>query len=235
MPNRSRSLVAQVLSKIHDRDLWLHELSCDFVDPVWKSCREQESLEPFFVGHLVGFSHDLFDVFFEAHFEHDISLIEHEDLHLGKVDVASFDVVLDSPASSNEDVNTVLKLSSLSGDTDSSINSDDRELSWLMLDLGDLFSDLKRKLSGWREHDCLDLARPKEPVRSQVLNDWESEGERLARACQVPTDDILPLVDRLEAVLLNGKQRADAFSFEGLDSLWVDVRVVREVSRLSRF
>ena len=26
-----------------------------------------------------------------------------------------------------------------------------------------------------------------------------------------------------------------AFSFEGLDSLWVDVRVVREVSRLSRF
>ena len=81
----------------------------------------------------------------------------------------------------DEDVGTILKFSSLGSNTDSSVDGDDRELTWLVLDFGDLLCELSCR----REHDGLDLAYAKESVRSQVLDNWESEGEGLARACQV--------------------------------------------------
>lgn len=191
-------------------------------------------MELLFVGNFSSFAHDLLDVFFEAHFEHHIGLIKHKRLHFREINVAPLDVVFDSSTSSDEDVYTILKLPSLCGDTDSSINSDHRKLSWLMLEHVDLISDLKSQLSRWGKHDSLNFTRAKESVCSQVLDDWERKRKCLTRTCQVSSDEILPLVDWLEAVLLDREEAADTFGFEGCDGLWVDVWVVGEVSWLGR-
>ena len=69
---------------------------------------------------------------------------------------------------------------------------------------------LECKFSGWCQHDGLKSALSKASVLSEILDNWECEAECLARACEVPSDQVFTVIDGVEAVLLDGEQVHDA-------------------------
>lgn len=175
-----RGLVGQILGKIDKLEVIFHVFSGDFIDPLGKGCREKAHLEVFLVDDLGSFIQDLLDILLEAHVEHDISLVEHESFQLREVDVLSLDMVEHSAGGSHEQVNSCLQLACLVLDTDTSVNGDDRELSWIVLQLVALLSDLDGQLSCWCQEYCLSFARAKQLILSEILNNWESECESLS-------------------------------------------------------
>jgi len=115
-------------------------------------------------------------------------------------------VIFHSATSSDEDVHSIFELASLGCDAHSSVDGDDREFSWVVLDLVDLVSDLDGELSRRCEHDCLDLSSSEQAIGSQVLDDRQSEGKGLSRTCEISSDEIFPLEDWLEALLLDREE-----------------------------
>ena len=218
MLHLARRLVLEVLSEINDLEARLHVLTRDTTDPTGNGRREETQLDVVVGRGTDGFE-DRVDVLLEAELEHLISLVENDTLELAEVDVAAVDVVEDTTSRTNEDVNTVTKLARLIVDADATIHSQDFELVVVVLDLLELSTDLQGELSGGSQDDGLDLSVTKHLVLSEVLDNGQTEGERLAGTCEVTSHYVVSLEDGIEAVLLDGEQVDNLLLLERKDSL----------------
>ena len=181
-------------------------LASDVLHPVGHSCREQRDLQVLFVACLTSLLEDVVDVLLEAELEHDVCFVEHESLQLREVDVASLNVIFDTARGANEKIDTTLQLVGLVHDAHAAIDRHDPELLGRMLHLCQLVRDLDGELSRRRQHDSLHLARAKQLVLSEPLDERQAEGERLSGAREIARNDVLTVPDGIEAVLLDGEE-----------------------------
>jgi len=72
----------------------------------------------------------------------------------------------------------------------------------------------------------------KELILAKVLQEGQAVAKGLARACQISSHNVLPKVDRVEAVLLDGKQIDDPSSLKLLDSLQCDLWIAAKFAVL---
>ena len=119
------------------------------------------------------------NILFETEFEHLVSLIQDDSLQVSEVDVASVDVIEDSPCGAYKDVNTVPKLSDLVFNVDTSVHSDDSKLILIVLELLDFCRYLKSEFPRWSHNDGLKPSF-QQLVPPHELNHWKSEGNGLA-------------------------------------------------------
>ena len=78
---------------------------------------------------------------------------------------------------------------------------------------------LQGKLSRRCKYDGLYLARIEMVVGSQPFNDWQAEGEGLARTGEVTDYQVFSVINVSEGLMLNRKQPCDAILFQLSDSL----------------
>ena len=156
--------------------------------------------------------------------EHLVSLVENDCLQVGEVNVAPLYVVQDTATGANKEVYSLAKLPSLVLNTDTTVDCETLELSVPVLQLCQLVLHLDCKLASWAHNHCLDFTVAQMAPFSQILSDWETEGKRLAAAGQVPRDHVLPVVDGVERVLLDGEQCFDAPSNQLPGRVLVDLR-----------
>ena len=91
---------------------------------------------------------------------------------------------------------------------------------------------LDSQLTGRAEHDRLDAPLTQQVLLAKVLCDWQTEGQSLATSCQVACDDILPLVNRVKAMLLDREKRGDASRAQRCSRPLVDLRDAGELAVL---
>lgn len=225
----ARRLVLEVLRKINDLEARLHVLTRDATNPTGNGRREQTQLDVVLGRGADGFE-DRVDVLLEAELEHLIGLIEHDTLEITEVNVAAVDVVEDTTGGTDEDVNTVTKLARLIVDADATINGQNFELVVVMLDLLELATDLQGELSGGSQDDSLDASVTELLVLSKIFNDGKTESEGLAGTGEVTSNNVVSLVDGIEAVLLDGEQVDDLLLLERHDSLLRELGERRELT-----
>lgn len=166
---------------------------------------------------------DIFNVFLEAELKHLIGLIEDHSLDSGEINVSTVQVIKNATSGSNEDFATTLQLMGLLLNADTAVNGRTSVLQRVMLNLSEDFRHLDGQLTGGGQHDGLGLAAANVVVLTQVLNSGKREGQRLTRAGQVTGDDVLTVVNGVEAVLLYREQVHDAHALELLDGLVHDL------------
>jgi len=68
---------------------------------------------------------------------------------------------------------------------------------------------LNSELSRRAHHDCLNLALTQVAILTEILGRWQAEGKCFAATGQVARNHVLPIVDRVETVLLDREKRFD--------------------------
>ena len=229
MLHGTRRFVLQVLRQVNNLEALLHVLFGDGTHPARDRGREQTQLDVV-LARGADVVKDGVDVLLEAELEHLVCFVEYDRLEVVEVNVATLDVVEDAARRANEDVDTVAKLSRLVIDADATINSEYFELVFVVFDFFELSAHLQGQLSRGREDDSLDASLAQVLVLPEVLDDGQTEGERLARASQVARNNIVALVNWIEAVLLDGEQVDDLFLLERRDRLLRDLGEGRELA-----
>ena len=143
----------------------------ELADGSVERCREEHRLAV--VGHL---PQDLVDLWLEAHVEHPVGLVEHEDRDRIERDEPAIHQVLQAAWRGHEHVG-LLGLRGLSRDGDATVDRRDLDparLAEIREDLG----HLDRELACRHEHEC---GRASVTGRD-ALDDRDREGERLAGA-----------------------------------------------------
>lgn len=90
-------------------------------------------------------------------------------------------------------------------------------------------SYLDGKFSGGGETDGLQSALAEEPVLSEIFNNWECEPKGLSGASEISCDQVLSVVDGVEAVLLDREEVHDTSGLELGSSGLVDLGEALEV------
>ena len=124
-----------------------------------------------------------------------------------------------SAGCAHEYINSRLKLSGLVINRDSTVNCHNFELILVVTKFNDFIGNLECKLSRRHEDDGLDSSGSKESIASQVLYCWQTECNRLAWASEIPSNQVLSLVDWIEAMLLNREQSSVRGLVQDLDGL----------------
>lgn len=172
--------------------------------PWWNSRWEEENLDIIFV-YFSHFLKNMLYVLFKSEFQHNVGLVEDHWFEVRKVDIATFDMVLDSACCSYEKVNSSFESVCLILHTHSSIHSHYPKLIIVMFHFGEFICNLNSQLTSWSKNNWLNSPSSKKLFFTEILDSWETEGKCLAWPCKVPSNEILPLVDWVEAVLLNRK------------------------------
>ena len=86
----------------------------------------------------------MINIFFKTKFKHDISFIQDQSFQSWKIDISSFDMIFDPSSGSNEKIDASLQLVGLIHHADSTIDSHDSKLIFMMLKFRQFISDLYR-------------------------------------------------------------------------------------------
>ena len=89
---------------------------------------------------------------------------------------------------------------------------------------------LKCKLSSGSQDNSLDASLSEELIFPKIFDQRQCKTKGLARACQISRNNIFPVENRVEAVLLDRKQAIDSTSLQFLNCLSWDFRIVLELS-----
>jgi hypothetical protein len=95
---------------------------------------------------------DRFDVFDEAHVEHAVSFVEHEDLQLRQIDTAAFQVVDQTARRSNQDFRVLCQQHQLLTISDAAQNADGAQTLEVLAIRGSGGGDLHREFAGRRQN-----------------------------------------------------------------------------------
>ena len=133
-------------------------------------------------------------------------------------------MVEDSAGSAYEEIDTISEMACLLLDTDTTVNSEYREFSIVVFYFLNLVSNLECQLTGRSQNDGLDPPRAEAFHLTQVLDSGKPKGKCLTRAGEVSGHDIIPLVNRVEAVLLDWKQVDITFFGQSVDGFVVNFR-----------
>ena len=123
-----------------------------------------------------------------------------------EIDVTAFNVVEDTAGRTNEYVDALSQLSSLVVDAHTTVNGEDPEFILDVLQLGQFICDLKGKLPCGRQYDTLNPSLTEKLLTPQVLCDRQAERKGFAGAGEITSNQIVPLIHRIEAMLLNREQ-----------------------------
>ena len=135
------SLVLQVLCQINDTQILLH-VSCGNVsDPSWNGCGEETNLK---VSSTLcaASTQDLVNFFLEALLEHLICLVQDDSLEGREINISALDMVKNSTASTNKEVDTTAEGSGLIFDIDATVDGERVELVGMVLQLRKLVLNL---------------------------------------------------------------------------------------------
>lgn len=119
-------------------------------------------------------------------------------------------------------------------DIGAAVHTEDGVLVGMMLELGKGSSNLNSKLTGWSQDNRLRTPCLETLIRSQVLNDWKSECERLSGTGQVTDDQVLPIINILKRAILHWKQTDNSCRLQYFDRLLRDLWEVGEVAGILR-
>ena len=92
--------------------------------------------------------------------------------------------------------------------------------------------DLKGQLPCRSQNDGLKLACSQQPVGSELLHEWQTEGEGFTRAGQIPDNQIFPIKNISKSHVLNGEEADDAAFYETICSLFLNLWKIREIARV---
>jgi hypothetical protein len=227
-------LVLQVLRKIDNLEARLHVLTCDASNPAGDGSREKAELDWFFAG-LSDVFQDRVHVLLKAELEHLVRLIEDDCLEVGEIDVAALDVIKDATGGSDKNFNAMSELARLVFNADTAVHGKNFEFVMPVLYFFELCGNLQCELSGRRQDDRLNAARAKVPLLAEEFDDWETEGKGLARTGQISRDNVVALVNRVEAVLLDGEQVDVTLRSQLFDRLRWDLRERGKLAIFRRF
>ncbi len=110
----------------------------------------------------------------EAHVEHAVGLVEHEDAHVGERERAALEEVL-QPAGRGDDDVRLGRLTGLALERDAAVDGGDLQRACVG-DVPRLLDDLRRELAGGGE----DERRGARVGRLDAVDERDAEGERLA-------------------------------------------------------
>jgi len=119
---------------------------------------------------------DAFDVGQEAHVEHAVHLVEHEDLDVAQAGVALFEVIEEAAGRGDHDVDALVERLDLLAVADAAIDDGDALVGKLGV-VAEGFLDLQRELAGGLEHEAAEAA-----VVAEALEHGECKGGGLAGA-----------------------------------------------------
>ena len=161
---------------------------------------------------------DALDVGQEAHVEHLVGLVEHEDLHLRQVEVTTVCKVDDASGRADDDVNSVaqgidlrfIRAAAIDGE-----HADAAEASG-SLEVG---RDLEAELAGRADDEGLGPVAVAFEV--DALQERDAEAEGLAGAGLRLADEVLALKGERKAHLLDGEGALDAIGKKGCGDLWI--------------
>ena len=151
-------------------------------------------------------SHDLHDIVDEAHVEHTVSLVEHKEGDTAEVDVAKGDMADETSGRGNNDVGTALESAQLLRKTDAVVAAIDRhaadgdEVGEALHGLINLLGEL----AGGRHNDAVDGIVGEASV-AEAAEDRQQISRRLSRAGLGNADEVAPLEQRRDGLLLNGR------------------------------
>lgn len=74
----------------------------------------------------------------------------------------------------------------------------------------------------------MDLSASQKIFLTEILDDWQREAKRLTRSSQISSDDIVAIVNVVEAMLLNWKQTLYAFFNKVLAGFGCDLWIIAE-------
>jgi len=155
--------------------------------------------------------HDAADARPEAHVEHAIRLVKHERLHVRELHVVVLHEVDEAPRRCDEHVAATFELADLSIELGTTHDDDHALAGSLAYGLADAV-DLRRKLAGWRDDECVgSLAL----AASDELQRREGEGSSLARAGLCGRHDVAAREDERNGLCLDG---SGDFEPEGVDA-----------------
>ena len=152
----------------------------------------------------------------EAHVEHAVRFVEHEELDLGEVDVALPLQVQQAARAGHQDVGAAAKLAHLGVLTDAAEDEQVAHVEVLAV-LLEGQPDLGRELTGWGQHERADGPPSAGTVCVHVLQYGQREGRRLSGASLGAAQDVTALQEGGNGHGLNGRRRVVADGVKRLD------------------
>ena len=191
----------------------VHEHARELADLVVERGREQQVLA------LLGQEReDLADVRDEAHVEHPVRLVEHEDLDLAEVGRLLADVVEQPARRRDEELDAGPELLELRLDRHAAVDAGDPERDVLAVALGHLL-DLHAQLAGGREHERADGVAGRREARIGVelepFEDRQHECRGLAGAGLGGREEIAPFEDEGDRLGLDRRRGGVALLRDG--------------------
>jgi hypothetical protein len=93
----------------------------------------------------------------EAHVEHAVGLVQHDDFNCGKVNTAALHVIEQASRCCHQDIDATTQRVDLRAHSDPAEDGDGARVQMLAV-VAHAFLDLGRKLARWRQHQCAWLA-----------------------------------------------------------------------------
>ena len=147
---------------------------------------------------------DLLHVVHKAHVQHPVGLIQHEDLDVGKVDIALPDEVVQPARAGDEDVYALLDGFHLRGLAHAAENDGAAQFEILSVG-GEALADLERKLPGRGEDEGADRTLFAGSCPAQAVEHGQRKGSGLAGAGLGAAHQVPPFQHRRDGRGLNGR------------------------------
>ncbi len=181
------------------------------LDFVREGGREEQVLTP-----LGQQGQHLADVADEAHVEHPVGLVQHQDLDLGEVHGVLAHVVQQAPGGGHEDVHSAAQPLDLRVDLHPA--EDDGGLQGQVFAIGvHALAHLGRQLTGGGKDEGADGAPPARLRRGEALQQWQGETGGFAGTGLGPGHDVPPLQNHRDGLALNGGGLAVALFGHGTE------------------
>ena len=144
----------------------------------------------------------------EAHVEHPVGLVDHQDPYVLEAQRPALEEILEPARRGDHDVGPACELGLLL-EPNAAVDRGDREPPDPS-DVANLIDDLRGELASWREHQRGRLAA----VGLEQVGDRQAEGQGLARAGRGLNENVAPGEDIGDDQLLDCEWRDDAALFE---------------------
>ena len=195
----------------------LQELRGELADLVGEGGREEQRLP-----RARDRVDDALDVRDEAHVEHAVGFVEHEDLHLAQVHGLLAHEVEQAPRRGDEDVDALAHLGDLRVDVDAAVDHEGLERDVLAVGL-DALVDLDREFARRREDEAAHrVQRGREALardRGEALQQGQGEAGRLAGARLGGAEQVAPGKDDGNGLRLDGGGFGVALFRDGAEQL----------------
>ncbi len=179
-------------------------------DPLGHRGREEQHAP--LIGRM---AHDLLDILDEAHVEHLVRLVQHEEADAGQVERAAADVVEDTAGRADHHVRAFGQTPQLFADRGAAV--DGRYGEFLFVVVGDqLLGDLQGQFACGDQHNGLYASGS----ARELLQDRQAVGGRLAGAGLGLGDDVMAAFEQdRNGELLDGGRALEPFGFDGCEHL----------------